>query len=105
MFGGVDIHLIRSVDHFTCDRVEADDFFDLIAKKTDADGFFFTVRRQHLERVAADAEDTGLDLEVIALILHIDKLAQEGVAPVDGAFLDVQHVRAVGVGVTQTIYG
>ena len=105
MLGGVDVHLVRSFDDFTRDRIEADDVFDLIAEEADTDGFLFAVSWQHFERIASDAEDAWFDLQVIALVLHVHQLAQEGVAAINGTFFDVQDVRAVGIGVAQAVDG
>ena len=76
MFGGVDIDLIELFEHFSREGVEAGDLFDLIAKKVDPIGFALAVSGQDLERVAPHAENTRFDLEVVALVLNIDQLAQ-----------------------------
>ena len=52
-------------------------------------------RRLELERVAADAEPGAAERLVVALVLEVDEVAQDRVAPVLAADPQLEHRRAV----------
>ncbi len=54
------------------------------------------VGRHDLERVTPDPERAGPKLHVVAFIVRLDQLAQDGRAPVDPADLEVDDHAAVG---------
>ena len=80
VLGREDIHMFEAFDNFTADAVEAGDGFDFIAKEAHADGVPVAVGRHYFQGVAAHAEDARLGFHVVALVLDIHQLTQQGVA-------------------------
>ncbi len=105
MFGRVDIDMIGFLQNLPGKWVESRDIFNLVTKKADPDRFAFAVSGQDFERITTHPEDTGLDFQVVALVLDIDQLPQEGIPTVDLSFWNLQHRGAIGFRVAQTING
>ena len=83
-------------------RVEGADALDLVAEELDADPALL-VGGQDLDHVAAHAEGAALEVEVVALVLHLDQ-AREQVAPVERLALahEQQHA-VVGLGRAEAV--
>jgi hypothetical protein len=48
-------------------------------------------RRENFKRIAAHAEDARAQLHIIALVLALDQLAQQRIAPVQAAHFQIDH--------------
>ena len=88
MLGRVYLDLIAVAEHLSRERVEQHDALDLVAPVLDphADRL---VGRKDLQRIATDPEPAPGEVEVVALVLHVDELADE---PVAAAGLALAHV-------------
>ena len=75
-------------------RVELGDALDLVAEELDADDELLG-RGLELERVAADPEPGAAEGLVVALVLEVDEVAQDGVAAVLAALAQLEDGRAV----------
>ena len=82
------------VDLLTSDRVDHLDALDLVAEQLDAHGSF-VVGGVHLDGVAPDAELAPNEVHVVALVAHVDELAQDAALIDLRADLQVQQVVAV----------
>ena len=60
--------------------IDFDDTLDLVAEELDADRDFFICRKD-LERVAADSERSADQRHIVAVVLDVDQLADDFVAP------------------------
>ena len=90
----VDRHLVETPDDLAGQRVEPGQLVHLVAEQADAQRVLF-VRRHHLDDVAADAEGAAAELDVVALVLDLDQLAQDLVAIDPLAHLErQQHARS-----------
>ena len=90
----VDVDLLALGQQLAGQRVELGDPLDLVAEELDADERLLG-RRLELERVAADPETGAGQGRVVALVLEVDEVAQDGVAPVLAAGPQLEHGRAV----------
>ena len=79
--GRVDVDLVALGEELAGQRVELRDPLDLVAEELDPDEVLLRGRLE-LERVAADAEPGPRQGLVVALVLEVDELAQDGVAAV-----------------------
>ena len=92
--GRVDVGLLALGEQLAGQRVELGDALDLVAEELDADERLVRGRLE-LERVAADAEPGARQRLVVALVLEVDELAQDGVAAVLPADPQLQDGGAV----------
>ena len=90
----VDVGLLALGEELAGQRVELGDPLDLVAEELDADERLLRGRLE-LERVAADAEPGAAQRLVVALVLEVDEVAQDGVAPVLAADPQLEDGRAV----------
>ena len=90
----VDVRLLAFRQQLAGERVELGDPLDDVAEELDADERLLR-RRLELQRVAADAEPGAGERLVVALVLEVDEMAQDGVAPVLAADPQLQDGRAV----------
>ena len=68
--------LLEVFHHLAGDRVDRDDPLDLVAEQLDAGGPLL-VGREHLDGVAPDPELVADEVEVVALVAHVDHLRQD----------------------------
>ncbi len=73
---GENRHCIEPADDVTGERVQRVDRLDLVAKHLDTDGVLF-VDRDDLDGVATHAELAAGEVDVVALVLHVHKLADQ----------------------------
>ena len=92
--GRVDVGLLALGEELAGQRVELGDALDLVAEELDADERLLGGRLE-LEGVAADAEPGARERLVVALVLEVDEVAQDGVAPVLAAGPQLEDGRAV----------
>ena len=85
---------LRSARSSPVERVQLRDPLDLVAEELDPDERLLG-RRLEFERVAPDAEPGARQRLVVALVLQVDEMAQDGVAPVLATDAEAQHGRAV----------
>ena len=67
------------VEHLTRDVVDLGDRLHLIAPEFHANGIV-SIRREHVERVAANTEGAALELVIVAVVLDVDQLMDNVVA-------------------------
>ena len=90
----VDVEVVALGQQLAGQRVDLGDPLDLVAEELDPDDP--VVRgRSDLERVATDAEAGPLERLVVALVLQIDQVAEDGVAPVLAAAPEPEDGRPV----------
>ncbi len=92
--GRVEVHLAPLGEHLAGERVDLHDPLDLVAEQLHPH-HVLAVRWLHLEHVAAHPEARAGEGGVVALVLEVDQVAQDPVAPVVAADLEVDHRRAV----------
>ncbi len=90
----VDVDLLALGQQLAGQRVQLGDPLDLVAEELDPDERLLR-RRLELQRVAADPEPGARHGLVVALVLEVDEVAQDGVAPVLAADPEPEHGRAV----------
>ena len=90
----VDVRLLALREQLAGQRVELGDPLDDVAEELDADERLLRCRLQ-FERVPADAEPGAGERLVVALVLEVDEVAQDRVAPVLPADPELEHGRAV----------
>ena len=90
----VDVDLLALGQELAGQRVELGDPLDLVAEELDPDEGLLG-RRLELQGVAADPEPRPSQGRVVALVLEVDEVAQDGVAPVLAAGPQLEHGRAV----------
>ena len=100
--GGIDVELVALGEQLAGQRVELGDPLDLVAEELDAHDEV-VVGRLELERVAADAEPGARQRRVVALVLQVDQLAQDAVAPVAAAHAQPRDGGAVVDGRAQAV--
>ena len=64
------------LEDFAGERVDGNDALDVVAEELDAQRQFL-VGGLYFQRIAADAELAAGEVDVVALVLHVDKLAQQ----------------------------
>ena len=69
--------LVDLVEALTGERVDHDDLFDLVAEELDAH-HSLVVGRVNLDDVAPHSELAADQVQVVALVLHVDQLAEDG---------------------------
>ncbi|SIN00422.1 Uncharacterised protein [Mycobacteroides abscessus subsp. abscessus] len=100
--GGEHVHLRLLPDHLSGQRVQGMDGFDLIPEELDADRVLL-VHRDDLHGVPAHPEGPAVEVHVIAGVLHVHELAQQGI-PVDLLPLpQSHHLPHVFLGRTQAV--
>ncbi len=99
---GKDRHGVQSLDHIAGQRMEHVERLDLIAEHLDADRVLL-VHRDDLDRVAADAEVAAREVDVVAVVLHRDELADERVAVVALPHLQRHHRAHVLLGRAEAV--
>ncbi len=92
--GRVDVEVVALGQQLAGQRVDLGDPLDLVAEELDPDDPIVR-RRPDLERVAPDPEARPLERLVVALVLQIDQMAEDGVAPVLAAAAQAEDGRAV----------
>ena len=85
-----DRHRFEPLHHITGERMQHVERFDLIAEQLDADRILL-VHRDDLDRVAAHSEVAAREVDVVAVVLHRDELADERVAVVLLPYLQRHH--------------
>ena len=85
-----DREVVELREHLARERVEVRHLLDLVAEERDAVRRLL-VRRLHLDDVALHAEAAAAEHRVVADVLRVDELAQQQVAVVLGADLEVDH--------------
>ena len=85
-----DRHRVELLDDLPGQRVQAVERLDLVAEHLDADGELL-VDRDDLDRVTAHTEVASREVDVVALVLHGDELADEPVAIDPLAHLERHH--------------
>ena len=90
----VEVHLLALGEHLAGEVVDLDDPLDLVPEEVDPHDVL-AVRRLDLEDVAADPELRASERRVVALVLEVDEVAQDPVAPVVAAPLQLDDGRPV----------
>ena len=90
----VDVRLLALGQQLAGERVELRDPLDLVAEELDPDERLLRGGLE-LERVAADPEPGAGQGLVVALVLQVDEVAQDRVAPVLAADPQLEDGRAV----------
>ena len=85
-----DRHRFEPLHHIAGERMQHVERFDLVAEQLDADRVLL-VHRDDLDRVAAHSEVAAREVDVVAVVLHRDELADERVAVVPLADLQRDH--------------
>jgi hypothetical protein len=75
--------------HLAAQRIDLAHALDLIAPPLDANSGVRLVGRKDLDRVAAHAEGAAVEVDVVALVLHLDEAAEDVVARALGADRDL----------------
>ena len=85
--------LVELPQRLAAQRIDLGDRLDLVAEELDAQRPLLLVGRKDLDHVAAHPEGAAVEVEVVALVLDLDQLAQQRVA-VDAlaALEEHQHV-------------
>jgi hypothetical protein len=78
--GRVDHELLRPRQHDAAQRVDLGQALDLVAEELDPQRAIGLVLREHLHDVAAHAEGAAVEVHVVALVEHVDEVAQQLVA-------------------------
>ena len=68
--------LLERLHALARERIDDGDLLDLVAEQLDAHGRL-VVRRVDLDGVAADAEGAAHEVHVVAVVVHVDELAQD----------------------------
>ena len=89
-----DVGLLALGQELAGQRVELGDPLDHVAEELDPDQGLLRGRLE-FERVAPDAEPGAAHRRVVALVLEVDQVAQDGIAPVLAAGPQLEHGRAV----------
>ncbi len=100
--GREDRHRIHLLDDIAGERMQQVERLDLVAEQLDADGVLL-VHRDDLDRVTTDAEVAAGEVDVVAVVLHRDELADEGVAVIPLPHLQRDHRPQVLLGRTEAI--
>src|SRR5262249_10928628 len=80
----------------TCQRVEPPDCIDFVTEKFESDRFLVGTRRINLDHVAAHTEPAAPEIDVIALVKHVDQTPEHSFAiNVLAAFHREQHLFVV----------
>ena len=99
---GIDRHAVVATQRLAGERVEGHQLVDLVAEQPDAQRRLF-VGRVDLDDVAANAEGATPELDVVALVLDLDQLAQDVIPPDPLAALERQQQAVVRLGRTQAV--
>jgi hypothetical protein len=98
----VDRHLVVAPDGLAGQRIERRQLVHFVAEQLDPERLVL-VRWIDLHDVAADAEDTAVELVIVPLVLDLDELAQD-LFPLDPlAALERQHHPVVRLGRAQAV--
>ncbi len=73
----IDVHTIDLSQHAAAQRVDDLQRLDLVAPERDADRLGVFTDRHHVDDVTADAEMTARQLDLVALVLHLDKALEQ----------------------------
>ena len=91
------MQLLQEAQALAGEGVDLRDLLDLVAEQLDA-GDGLLVGGMHLDRVAPHPEPAASEVGVVALVAHVDELAEEA-ALVDGvADPDLRHLVAILLG-------
>ena len=94
MLGGIDEKLLAALDHLAAQRMDQRELLDLVAPELDAVAAFLAAG-PYFDAVAAHAKLPRLELDVAALVLDVDQLAEHLVAVDHLAELQAHHHGAV----------
>ena len=81
MFGRVNIHLLRLAEYLACQRVNLRNMLHLVPKEGHAVTAFVFVGGNDFQGIPAHPEGSRLQLHVIALILAVHQLPDQGIPP------------------------
>ena len=99
---GIHRHAVVATERLAGERVEGHQLVDLVAEQPDAQRHLF-VGRIDLDDVAANAEGATPELHVVALVLDLDQLAQDLIAPDPLAALERQQQAVVRLRRTKAV--
>ena len=102
VLGREDVQLLQVVQDFAGERVEGHHALDLVPEHRDPEGLL-AVGGDDLQRVALGAEGAGPQFQVVALVVDVDQVAQDQVAPDGLPDVQVEHHLAVGFRVAQAV--
>ena len=97
-----DRHRLEPLHDIAGERMQHVQRLDLVAEHLDADRVLL-VDRDDLDRVAAHAEVAAREVDVVAVVLHRDELADQRIAVVDLADLQRDHRPQVLLGRTEAV--
>ena len=80
MRGGIYRGVPQNRLKLACQRIDLGDAVDLVAEKFDADYRIIGRRRKNLHHISSDPEFVSDKIDIVALILQLDKLFDELVA-------------------------
>ncbi len=100
--GRVDVRLLAFGQELAGQRVELGDALDLVAEELDPDQGLLG-RGLEFQRVAADPEPCPGQGLVVALVLEIDQMSEDGIASVLAADPELEDRRPVVHGCAQTV--
>ena len=83
--------------------VDLGDRLDRVAEELEANRLSLFIRREDLDHIAPHAKRAAMKIKVVALVLDVYQLAQQGIALNLGVFFDKQDQLKVGFRRTQTI--
>ncbi len=95
-------HLVVPFQRLAGQRIERDQLFHLVAEQLNPDTQLF-VRGIDVHDVAPHAEGPPAELVIVSLVLDLDELAEDLVAPDRLAALERQHHAVIRLGRPQTI--
>ena len=78
--GGIDRDPLELSHHLAAQRVDLAERLDRVAEELHPDGLGLLIGREDLHDVAPHAERAAVEIEVVALVLHVHELAEHGVA-------------------------
>ena len=87
---GEDVHVMHPFDHIAGEGMQRGNRVDLVTKELDAHRELL-IDRNDLDGIAAHAEGAASERDVIALVLHRNKRAQQVVAVDLVALVEEQH--------------
>ena len=97
---GVARHLAR---HLAGQRIEQRNRLDGLVEQLDAHGLARRFRREHVDDVAAHAVRAGLQVELVARVLHVRQPAQQPALVHVLAAVHVQDHLVVGLGIAEAV--
>jgi len=89
--------------HSSTQWVDPANGFDRVAEELDADGAFLLVGREDLDRIAADAKGSAMRVDVVSLVLDVDKATKQVVTPQIHTGLDWDEEARIAIGGTDAV--